>query len=414
MLKSDLEVTDKKIQILTLGRFQIKQGDLIVSESSRRSKRMWEIFMFFISHRRQTFQPDTMLEKIWPDHDSADPGLVMRALIFRLRQTLKSDHDSLSLDKNIVFSHGSYHWQEITPYWLDVDELEKLAAEANELFAENPEEAALLYWKAINLYNGIYLSETTYNEWVEPRRSYYSDIYLESVLHLADLLAIKKDHAEIIKLCEQAATLCYFEEKIHVKLIEALLATGANNRARAHYNEVTSAFYNEMGIKPSARLKNLYRLAGSESGSFELDLGIIQEGLKEKDSTKGAFYCDPELFRYFYNIDRLRFERSGQSILLVLLTLTAPDYSLPEKNTLHSVMNNLQVVAIESLRKGDLVTRWSDAQFLLLLPGLNREQAEKVAERIKNAYHKKYNLQGLVLHHKTESLMPLEGDSHFS
>ncbi len=75
--------------------------------------------------------------------------------------------------------------------------------------------------------------------------------------------------------------------------------------------------------------------------------------------------------------------------------------------------NNLQQVVLDSLRKGDLVTRWNKAQYLLLLPGLNREQAEMVMERIINNYNKAFSLKGLTLHTKIESLLPLEGDAHF-
>jgi hypothetical protein len=214
-------------------------------------------------------------------------------------------------------------------------------------------------------------------------------------------------------VCEQAAAIDYFEEKIHIRLIEALLAEGLTTRARAHYNEVTSAYYREMGVKPSDAMKSIYRLIGLESGSFELDLGAIQEGLKGKEVVNGAYFCDAELFRYFYKLERVRGERSGKSILLCLMTLTNPDYSMPAAEKLKKVMNNFQQVILDSLRKGDIVTRWNDAQFLMLLPGLNREQAMSVMDRIENSYRKEYNFEDLYLHKKVETVLPLEGDSHF-
>lgn len=410
---TEQKIVEQSIRIFTLGKFFIKHGDLTVSESSKRSKRVWEIFKFLISHRGKAYFPETILEKLWPENDYADPSLVLRSQIYRLRQTLNSTPSEPSLAANIVFSQGCYSWEERTKYWLDVDEFCSLASEAQSLTGSDPDQAIKYYCKSIALYKGEYLPELSFSEWLEPLRTYYHEIFLNCVLNVVELLKAKQEFSEIIKICERAMTIDYFEEKIHIKLIEALLAEDQTTRARSHYNEMTSAFYRELGIKPSEHLKNLYRLIGTVPGDFELDLTTIQDGLKGKEVVNGAYLCDAELFRYFYKLERLRVERSGQSVLLCLFTLTSPGYATPEKKTLKGVMQDLEKVILDSLRKGDLVTRWNDAQYLLLLPGLNREQAEMVIERIENNHHKAYSLQGLILHKKVESMMPVDSEAHF-
>ena len=413
MVKSKAFFDQRNIVIYTLGKFYIKHGDSIISESSNRSKRMWEIFKFLLSNREKSYFPEVILEKIWPENDYSDPNLVMRSQIFRLRQVLNNSHGEASLANNIIFNQGCYSWADKTPYSLDVNDLEASANEAGLVAQDDQDKAIKLYRKAIAIYRGTYLPELSFSEWVEPLRSYYHDIYLDCLFDLINLLKARRAYSEIVKLCEQAVSIDYFEEKIHIKLIEALLAQDQTTRARAHYNEVTSIFYREMGIKPSEHMKNLYRLVGTEPGSFEPDLSTIQEGLKGKDLVNGAYFCDAELFRYFYNLERARVERSGQSVLLGLFTLTTPGYGFPDKVTLKEVMENLQSVVLETLRKGDLVTRWNNAQILMLLPGLNREQAEAVIERIESKFHEKFNLKGLALHKKIESLLPLESENKY-
>ena len=407
------QALENKIAIHTLGKFDVRDGSIIISESSSRSKRMWEIFKFLLTYRDKAFNPEVILEKIWPENDYADPNLVMRAQIFRLRQTLKIDPAMPSLAQNIVYSQGCYSWAENAAYWLDIDEFKALITEAKSMMTDKPESAIESYQQAIAVYKGEYLPESAFSEWVEPERSFYHELFFESVFNLIDLLKAKRAYSEIIKVCEQAYAIDYLEEKIHIKMIETLLADGQVVRARAHYNEVTSAFYREMGIKPSEQMKNLYRIVGAEAGSFELDLGTIQEGLRGKEAVNGAYLCDAELFHYFYKLERLRVERSGQSVLLGLLTLTEPDYTNPDKENLKTVMQCLQDVILKTLRRGDLVTRWNEAQFLLLLPGLNREQAARVMERIEKLSSKNHCLQGLVLRKKVESLIPFKGDAHF-
>jgi two-component SAPR family response regulator len=409
----EISAIKQQINIHTLGKFFIRRGDSVLSENSSRSRRMWEVFKYLLSNRDKSFFPEEILDNIWPEKDYSDPNTVMRAQMFRLRQALNNDNTDANLASNIVFSRGCYRWENKIECWVDVDDFAELADRASKESKTNPEQAIEYYNSALNLYKGEYLPESAFSEWVIPVRTYYHDIFLKSVFELTDLYRARHNNNEIIRVCEQAAAIDYFEEKIHIRLIEALLAEGLTTRARAHYNEVTSAYYREMGVKPSDAMKSIYRLIGLESGSFELDLGAIQEGLKGKEVVNGAYFCDAELFRYFYKLERVRGERSGKSILLCLMTLTNPDYSMPAAEKLKKVMNNFQQVILDSLRKGDIVTRWNDAQFLMLLPGLNREQAMSVMDRIENSYRKEYNFEDLYLHKKVETVLPLEGDSHF-
>ncbi len=414
MAMPDLVAQEKAVYIYTLGKFYIREGNSVISESSSRSKRMWEVFKYLLSNREKSFLPETILDNIWPEKDYADPNTVMRAQMFRLRQALGTDLPEKSLTANIVFSQGSYHWENNIDCWIDVDEFEKMAGKASMLAADNPEAAIDLYQNALELYKGEYLPESSFSEWIVPVRTYYHDLFLSSLFELVELLKGMRAHDQIIRACEKAAAVDYFEEGIHIRLIEALLARGLTKRARAHYNEVTSTFYREMGVKPSDEMKKLYRMVGLETGTFELDLSTIQEGMKSKEKISGPYMCDAEMFRYFYKLEQLRGERSDIAVLLCLLTLVAPDHSRPPKSLLKSVMLNLQDVIMSSLRKGDLVTRWNEAQFLLMLPNLNREQALKVMNRIENTYISQHSLQGLKLQKKVETLFPLEGDSHFN
>lgn len=403
-----------EINIYTLGKFYVSQGNNVISESSSRSRRMWEVFKYILSFRDQSINPEEILERIWPEKDYSDPGTAMRAQVFRLRQALKNEGQEPSISDNIVFSQGAYRWENRVDCWIDVDQFAACCREADDLRNGEQNQAVNLYRQAISLYKGKYLPESTYSEWSEPLRAYYHDIYLNAIYSLADLLKVKRAYGDIIKLCEQASSIDYFDETIHVIMLEALIAEGQTARARVHYNEVTSALYRDMGVKPSDEMKKLYRQVGIETGSFELDLSTIQENLKNKKSVSGAYYCDPEMFRYFYKLEQLRSERNDHPVLLSLITVTAGNFTKPPADQLKKVVQNLKDVIMRTLRKGDLVTSWNEAQFLLLLPGLNQEQAMMVMERIENAFHSEYSLNDLVMHKKIESLYPLEDDSHFN
>ena len=295
-----------------------------------------------------------------------------------------------------------------------IDRFESLITDATAIAGERPDDSIKIFKEALELYQAEYLQDFPSFEKRSFSGSSQHEFYIGAVLDLADLLSKNNEEDQVIKLCEEAMQIDYFEEGIHIRLIEALLAKGEVTRALAHYDEAASAFYKEMGLTPSEEMKKVYEKIQKESDNPEIDLNIIQAGLNGKDLPEGALYCDADQFRFFYKLEQLRGERSGQSVLLCMLVPINKDYSKPPDYLLQEVMQNLKSVIMQTLRKGDLFTNWHEGQFLLLLPGLNREQAAEVLDRIERAYSRKHSLQGLILQKKIETIFPLEGDSHFN
>ncbi len=325
----------------------------------------------------------------------------------------EKDYDNIRLISNTQYSMSKDKSRE-EPIEGETAMYESLAAKARLIAAENPEQAVELYQRAIDLYSREYLAESIDAEKTTTIRSDHHEFFIRCVYELADLLNVQHAYDKVIALCDMALAIDYFEEGLHIRLIEALIAEGMIARARSHYDEATSAFYREMGVKPSIEMKKLFEQGGLDAGGVEFDLSTIQNGLKSNNLSNGALYCDLEQFRYSYKLEQLRCERNGQSVLLCMVMLITRDYSKPPDYMLQEVMHNLKDVIIRSLRKGDLVTRWNNGQFLLMLPGLNREQASGVMDRIEQTFLGQYSLKGLQMQKKVETLFPLEGDAHFN
>lgn len=388
------------LKIYTLGQFQVRQGDKKISESSKKSYRLWNLFKYLITQRSKYVGPETLLEVLWADEDTGGNQQALRTLIYRLRKLL--NHES----QYIIFTQGGYSWNSEAEYWLDVEEFESLYFRARESSKEDPHNAINLYQQAFILYKGDYLPEFSYNDWVMPIRNYYRRIYLDSIFEMAKLLKITGRHEEISKICETALLIEPFEEGIHQWFIEALIEDKRTREAQAHYDYVTSFFYRELGVKPSSELQNLYRRIKSENEGIEMDLSFIQESLNEQQKAAGALLCDPDNFRFFYKLEKRRLLRSGHVVFLGLLTLTTPDYRIPTNKTLKETMDKLQKIIKESLRRGDVICQWNEAQHLLLLPGLNYEQARKVLNRINDKYQSETHNNEIILRTKLEPIQP--------
>lgn len=391
-----------KLEIYTLGTFVVKQGDKILSEDSGRSQRLWSLFKYLLTQRGKSVPSEDLMETLWAEEEHERTDSAVKTLVYRLRRTLNGEPANSPEFQYIAFSQGGYTWNSQSDYWLDSEMFESYCEMARK--ASGDKEKEEFFRKALGLYKGDYLPEYAYNEWVVPVSNYYRRLYLESVYGLIGLLKQQRRYGEIISVCEKAFTIDYFDEDLHQHYLESLLEEGKTRHAQAHYESITAALYRELGAKPSPALRNLYRRIKNKDGGVELDLNLIQESLTDRHQADGAFLCDPDTFRFLYKLEGRRVIRSGQAVFLVLLTLTMSDYSLPSNNELKNAMGILQEALLSSLRKGDVICRWNEAQFICILPGLNFEQSRLVLERIEKNYKGKDPEGKVVLRTKVQPL----------
>jgi len=77
---------------------------------------------------------------------------------------------------------------------------------------------------------------------------------------------------------------------------------------------------------------------------------------------------------------------------------------VPPLDVLNKAMGQLMFTLKDSLRKGDVVSQYSGAQFLILLPNANYEDSLMVMDRIINAFYKQNRKMLLTLHYKFQSI----------
>ncbi len=137
---------------------------------------------------------------------------------------------------------------------------------------------------------------------------------------------------------------------------------------------------------------------------METDLGLIKEELVELNGEQGAFLCDYGIFKHLYRLEVRASERSGQPFFICLMTLEQSKRSMPQGDTMLKAMESLKNILLGSLRKGDVVTRFSATQFIMMLPATTYKNGEKVLERIKGRFNKVKRNPGIRL---TVSLEPV-------
>ena len=156
-----------------------------------------------------------------------------------------------------------------------------------------------------------------------------------------------------------------------------------------------------MGMKlrgnTEAELRALYTEIMATEKTLETDLGAIMADLKETAARPGAFVCEYGFFREAYRLEVRRAVRSGACVHLCLITVSLPDGSVPPLKVLSSTMEQLQDVLVRSLRRGDVVSKFSGAQFVVMLPAANFEDSNMVMDRVVNAFYQQHRRNFLKL-----------------
>jgi len=397
--------SEPPITIHTFGSFSIRQGPLVLIQQDGRSKLLWEVFFFLLSNRPMSFYPDQILNRLYPHKQYTDPNAVMRNQLYRLRRELNYDKKGASVTDNLIYSSGRYRWENKIICTIDAEQFESLINRASEVAQECPEESISHNLEALKLYKNGYLADYTDNNWVLPFRIHFHDLYLSAVLELVGLFKQRKAYQDICNICEQALAIDYFDERIHISLIEALLARGLITRARTHYNEATTTFYIEMGIKPSSAMKHLYRIIKHQSGDFDLNPNLLLDNLKTNiANSKEACFVDSEVFQHITRYELQRDKIKTKPVFAGLLSLTGPGYTKPSKDILEEAMDQLKEAIIKSMHTKDVFTRWNEAQYLILLPDLSREEANKVLEHINYNYKILSSNKAIVLDRKATDI----------
>ena len=169
------ESNKEKLEIYTLGRFLVKRQDKVLSEQAGRSHRVWDLFKYLVTHRNKSALPEVIIETLWPGQEYSDPKRALRTPVYRLRQLL-SDRDIEENSDFVIFTQGCYKWNTNTYYWLDVEEFETLCRKGQSMAEDNLAAAADVLERAVAIYNGDYLPECLYHEWLLPVRNYYRQI----------------------------------------------------------------------------------------------------------------------------------------------------------------------------------------------------------------------------------------------
>jgi DNA-binding SARP family transcriptional activator len=405
VFEGDVSVEHETIQVHMLGDFSIRWGGMEISDRDNRSRKAWLLLAYLIYCRERTAAPDDLSRLLWAHEEgSTNPQNALKTMLHRVRAML----NGLGSDAGatlIVRKKGCYAWNTEVPLSCDVDQFESLCRSAEQL--EDGDARLDQYLEALNLYQGNFLNKLSAEAWVIPIAAYYHNLYVNTVLSALPLLEAQQRSADAVALCRKAVTLEPYNEVIYQHLMENLLALGDQRSVLDVYDYMSRLLLDHLGVTPSQPLRNLQReamrIVNDRAVSFDTVISQLQE---PKSDTSTALLCEYDFFKVIFRAQARALIRTGDVVHIGLISVVGENGRILSRRSQERVMENLENVVLASLRKGDVVSRCSVSQFILLLPQANYENSCVVCQRIVKAFYRQFPHSPAKLIYAVQPLEP--------
>ena len=389
------------IKISMLGEFTLQSGENMLRESGNRSRRVWSLLSFLICHRGQPVSQYKLIELLWgSDADVTNPENTLRILLHRTRAQLDQLYEGAGREC-ILRKDGSYCWNPEVPVEVDHEKFETLCQQKGEA-----EQRLSTLLEALSLYKGEFLPRQSSDIWVIPISTHFQNLFLNASMEAAGLLQQRQRYEETVKVCRRCLTAEPYFEPACQMLMQALGALGDSQGAMEAYETMSRRLFDDFGIRPSEETRAVYRAVVHTPENRSVSMDEVLEHLQEPEAEPGALECDYDYFKVLCFAERRAIERSGNATHVALLSITGSPEKPLSKRTMSRVAEQLGQTLRTNLRRGDVISRCSTSQYIILLPKANYENSCMVCRRCLAAFQRKHPHVSARIHYLVQPLTP--------
>jgi len=206
---------------------------------------------------RETYHPrDKLADLWWGAGDTNEARHSLRTALWRLRHVLEQSPTVRGSFLIVKDDEVGFNIQ--GDYWLDVEEFERLCAQARWSGSDDDDATANALRQAIALYRDDLLPGC-YEDWCFVERERLRQLYLSALSRLAAFHARRKEYAEGIACCQLVLAREPMREEIQRDLIRLYLAVGRPQDAVRQFQACAAVLKRELGIEPMAETTALVR-----------------------------------------------------------------------------------------------------------------------------------------------------------
>jgi len=389
----------EQIEICMLGEFSLRCADRILSDTGR-SRKSWQLLAYLICHRGKAVTPKKLIGLFW-NEDTGSPENAVRISFHRIRSQLDTLFPGAG-KQLILNTDAGYCWNDRIEITVDCERFDSLCMQQT----ASPEERLENLLEALSLYKGDFLEKQSSEIWVIPISAHYHNMYIQASLEAARLLSQRGEHSSAAHICRKAISADPYHEEVHQLLIRELAASGKEEEAVRVYDQLSQRLFADFGILPSDQTRAVYRAAVHNPRQSSLTMDMILEQIQEHTQIEGPMQLDYDYFRVLCQVECRSIERYGRSTHIALISVEPGQKHTLTRRSIHRIMDQLEPQLHIYLHRGDVFSRCSGNQYILMLPKVNYEDSCMVCRNILDGFYREHPLVTATVHYVVHPLCP--------
>ena len=399
MEKTDKGEQKRTLYIQTLGTVRLTLGGRTISLHTSITGKACQLFLL-LAYAGTKGITRTALQDALYDRKTTDAANALRINASRLRKLLMQSelpaHNYIVVDKNIYYLTEPEYTGDFQVDVVLLEQLWEKIQKETEISAKRE-----LLEKACKLYEGEFLPALSGEVWVENLRGRFQEIYFNCVQFLCEILKQQQDYKSLVRVTADAMRLYPTEEWAKLKM-DGFVGLQKYKEAMEAYKDAVKDIFSEQGMAVSDQMWERFKSLNQYIENQSRNLENIKEWLCEKERIPGAYCCSYPGFIDCYRMEARAAERKKRHGMLMICTIRDRQGAvITEAEKLQEYMDKLDQCVCVTLRRGDIYTRYSRDQILILVNDLKPEKAVSVENRIIGAFRKEAQRKAEIL---TESI----------
>lgn len=399
MEKTDKGEQKRTLYIQTLGTVRLTLGGRTISLHTSITGKAFQLFLL-LAYTGTKGITRTALQDALYDRKTTDAANALRINASRLRKLLLQselpEHNYIVVDKNIYYLTEPEYTGDFQVDVVLLEQLWEKIQKETEISAKRE-----LLEKACKLYEGEFLPALSGEVWVENLRGRFQEIYFNCVQFLCEILKQQQDYKSLVRVTADAMRLYPTEEWAKLKM-DGFVGLQKYKEAMEAYKDAVKDIFSEQGMAVSDQMWERFKSLNQYIENQPRNLENIKEWLCEKERIPGAYCCSYPGFIDCYRMEARAAERKKRHGMLMICTIRDRQGAvITEAEKLQEYMDKLDQCVCVTLRRGDIYTRYSKDQILILVNDLKPEKAVSVENRIIGAFRKEAQGKAEIL---TESI----------
>lgn len=260
------ETTTLRIQVL--GHFQVWYQRELLVWPTQKSKALFQILLIEPGRLAPT---DQLLEHLWPDLQPRKAKNNLWVTISQLRRVLEPDLPARARSAYIIKQGEGYRFNSESDYWLDC---EKFATNLTASQSATNLNRSIAAWEAARtLYQGDYMEDEPYAEWVQHTRTQWRRRYEQLLTNLAEAYGQNGSFRQAITHCREILALDNTNETVYHLLMRCHASLDERGAALKVYNEAVQVLQDEIGVDPMPETIELARQIEQLEGDWRIEIG---------------------------------------------------------------------------------------------------------------------------------------------